>query len=36
VTRDRTIATLPGAVVGCPAWFAADGVAQLAKARALR
>lgn len=36
VTRDRTIAALPGAVVGCPAWFAADGVAQLAQARALR
>lgn len=36
VTKDRTLAALPGAVVGCPAWFAADGVAQLAQARAVR
>jgi iron complex transport system substrate-binding protein len=32
VTETRTIASLPGAVVGCPAWFAADGAAMLAKA----
>jgi iron complex transport system substrate-binding protein len=32
----RTIASLPGAVVGCPAWFAADGVAALAKASVAR
>lgn len=31
-TAERTIALLPGAVVGCPAWFAADGAALLAKA----
>ncbi len=35
-TKDRTITALPGAVVGCPAWFAADGVAQLAQARSAR
>lgn len=33
VTADRTIASLPAAEVGCPAWFAADAVTQLAKAR---
>ncbi len=32
VTAERTIASLPGAVVGCPAWFAADGAVILAKA----
>jgi iron complex transport system substrate-binding protein len=32
VTAERTIASLPGAVVGCPAWFAADGAAMLARA----
>jgi iron complex transport system substrate-binding protein len=32
----RTIASLPGAVVGCPAWFAADGVALLAQASPAR
>jgi iron complex transport system substrate-binding protein len=31
VTATRTIASLRGAVVGCPAWFAADGAAMLAK-----
>lgn len=36
VTDQRTIASLPGAVVGCPAWFAADGVALLAKAAVAR
>lgn len=35
-TENRTITSLPGAVVGCPAWFAADGVAQLAHARTAR
>lgn len=35
-TENRTIASLSGAVVGCPAWFAADGVAQLAQARTAR
>lgn len=33
VTAQRTIASLPGAVVGCPAWFAAEGVEQLARSR---
>ena len=28
----RTVASLPGAVVGCPGWFAADGAEALAKA----
>ncbi len=28
----RTVASLPAAVVGCPAWFAADGSAMLAEA----
>ena len=32
VVRNRTVASLPAAVVGCPAWFAADGSAALAKA----
>ena len=31
--RGRTVASLPAAVLTCPAWFAADGVAMLAKAR---
>lgn len=35
-TGDRTIASLPGAVVGCPAWFVADATAQLAGARNAR
>jgi iron complex transport system substrate-binding protein len=30
--RGRAIASLPGAVLGCPAWFAADGSLALAKA----
>jgi iron complex transport system substrate-binding protein len=29
----RTIASLPGSVLGCPAWFAADGTLALARAR---
>jgi iron complex transport system substrate-binding protein len=32
VTRERTLASLPGAVVGCPAWFAAEGSLMLARA----
>ena len=30
--RGRAIASLPGAVLSCPAWFAADGVQTLSKA----
>ena len=30
--RERAIASLPGAVLSCPAWFAADGVLTLSKA----
>ena len=33
LVRRRTIASLPGSVLGCPAWFAADGALALAKAR---
>jgi iron complex transport system substrate-binding protein len=29
----RTVASLPGAILGCPAWFAADGALDIAKAR---
>ncbi|MEO8926557.1 MAG: ABC transporter substrate-binding protein [Caulobacteraceae bacterium] len=29
----RAIVSLPGAVLGCPAWFAADGVAAIARAK---
>ncbi|MDQ0463314.1 iron complex transport system substrate-binding protein [Caulobacter ginsengisoli] len=29
----RTIASLPGSMLGCPAWFAADGALDIAKAR---
>lgn len=32
VVGRRTVASLPAAVVGCPAWFAADGALTLAKA----
>jgi iron complex transport system substrate-binding protein len=32
VVKTRTVASLPAAVVGCPGWFAADGVETLAKA----
>lgn len=31
--RGRTAAALPAAVLTCPAWFAADGVAMMAKGR---
>ena len=31
--RRRTIASLPGSVLGCPAWYAADGALTLAQAR---
>jgi len=30
--RRRAMASLPGAVLSCPAWFAADGSLALAKA----
>jgi iron complex transport system substrate-binding protein len=30
--RERAIASLPGAVLSCPAWFAADGVLTLSRA----
>ena len=30
--RGRIAASLPGAILGCPAWFAADGAGDLAKA----
>jgi iron complex transport system substrate-binding protein len=29
----RTIASLPGSMLGCPAWFAADGALDIANAR---
>lgn len=29
----RTIASLPGSMLGCPAWFAADGALDIARAR---
>jgi iron complex transport system substrate-binding protein len=32
IAAGRTLAVLPGAVLGCPAWFAADGAAALARA----
>lgn len=32
-TRGRTAAALPAAVLTCPAWFAADGVAMMAEGR---
>lgn len=32
VMAGRTVASLPGSELGCPGWFAADGVAQLAAA----
>jgi iron complex transport system substrate-binding protein len=31
--RQRSIASLPGSMLGCPAWFAADGVLAMAQAR---
>ena len=33
VMAGRTLAVLPAAVLGCPAWFAADGARDLAQAR---
>lgn len=33
VVRPRAIASLPASELGCPAWFAADAAAQLARAR---
>ena len=36
LARRRTIASLPGSMLGCPAWFAADGALALAKARPAR
>jgi iron complex transport system substrate-binding protein len=33
LTRQRAVASLPGSMLGCPAWFAADGALALAKAR---
>jgi iron complex transport system substrate-binding protein len=36
LTRQRAIASLPGSMLGCPAWFAADGALALAKARPAR
>ena len=30
--RGRVAASLPGAILGCPAWFAADGARDLAVA----
>ena len=34
LARRRAIVSLPGAILGCPAWFAADGVAAIARAKA--
>jgi iron complex transport system substrate-binding protein len=34
LTAKRQIASLPGAVLDCPAWFAADGVQIISRARA--
>jgi iron complex transport system substrate-binding protein len=33
LARERTIVALPGSILGCPAWFAADGSLALARAR---
>ena len=33
LVRGRTIASLPGSLLGCPAWYAADGTLTLAQAR---
>ena len=32
LVKARSVASLPASVLGCPAWFAADGAAQLARA----
>ena len=34
--RGRVVASLPGALLGCPAWFAADGARDLAAAARTR
>ncbi len=36
LARARAMASLPGAILGCPAWFAADGAVSLARAAASR
>jgi iron complex transport system substrate-binding protein len=36
LVRQRAIASLPGSMLGCPAWFAADGALALAKSRPAR
>ena len=36
LNRDRAVASLPGSILGCPAWFAADGTLALARARPAR
>ena len=36
ITAGRTLAALPGALLGCPAWFAADAARELAAAAAAR
>lgn len=36
LNRDRAVASLPGSILGCPAWFAADGTLALARARPSR
>ena len=36
LAADRAIASLPGRVLGCPAWTSADGALALARARPLR
>lgn len=33
LARRRAIVSLPGAILGCPAWFVADGAAAIARAR---
>ena len=33
VTAHRTLVALPGAILGCPAWFAADGTSAIARAK---
>jgi iron complex transport system substrate-binding protein len=32
LARERTLASLPASILGCPAWFAADGALRLAQA----
>jgi iron complex transport system substrate-binding protein len=36
IVHGRIIASLPGALLGCPAWFAADAAADLAAAARAR